>query len=76
MDGVAGVRAGSVVRMLFDYLVASGILAHNPVLSVRAPRQSVTKDKTLRSRPRKPGSCCAQSRPINWPAYAAVRCWG
>jgi site-specific recombinase XerC len=49
MDGVAGVRAGSVVRMLFDYLVASGILAHNPVLSVRAPRQSVANlpDLTL-----------------------------
>jgi site-specific recombinase XerD len=32
--------------MLFDYLVTGGILAHNPVLSLRAPRQSVTKGKT------------------------------
>jgi len=32
--------------MLFDYLVTGGILAHNPLLSLRAPRQSVTKGKT------------------------------
>jgi site-specific recombinase XerC len=36
----------AAVRMLFDYLVTGGILAHNPLLSLRAPRQSVTKGKT------------------------------
>jgi site-specific recombinase XerD len=36
----------AAVRVLFDYLVTGGILAHNPALSVRAPRQSVTKGKT------------------------------
>jgi hypothetical protein len=36
----------AAVRMLFDYLVTGGILAHNPILSVRAPQQSVTKGKT------------------------------
>jgi hypothetical protein len=39
----------AAVRMLFGYLVTGGILAHNPVLSVRAPRQSVANlpDQTL-----------------------------
>jgi site-specific recombinase XerD len=32
--------------MLFDYLVTGGILEHNPILTLRAPRQSVTKGKT------------------------------
>jgi site-specific recombinase XerD len=36
----------AAVGMLFDYLVTGGILAHNPILSVRAPRQSVMKGKT------------------------------
>jgi site-specific recombinase XerD len=36
----------AAVRMLFDYPVTGGILAHNPILSLRAPRQSVTKGKT------------------------------
>jgi integrase/recombinase XerD len=36
----------SAVRMLLDYLVTGGIIAHNPALSVRAPRQSVSKGKT------------------------------
>ena len=31
----------AAVRMLFDYLVTGGILEHNPILSLRAPRQSV-----------------------------------
>ena len=36
----------AAVRMLFDYLVTGGILEHNPILSLCAPRQSVTKGKT------------------------------
>jgi site-specific recombinase XerD len=35
----------AVMRMLFGYLMTGGILAHNPNLSLRAPRQSVTKGK-------------------------------
>jgi hypothetical protein len=30
----------AAVQMLFDYLVTGGILAHNPILSVRAPGES------------------------------------
>ena len=30
----------AAIRMLLDYLVTGGFLAHNPALSVRAPRQS------------------------------------
>lgn len=36
----------AAVRMLLDFLVSGGHLASNPALSVRAPRQSVTKGKT------------------------------
>jgi site-specific recombinase XerD len=36
----------AAIRMLLDYLAAGGFLAHNPALSVRAPRQSITKGKT------------------------------
>ena len=36
----------AAVRMLLDYLVTGGMLAHNPALSVRAPRQSTVKGKT------------------------------
>jgi integrase/recombinase XerC len=34
------------VRMLFDYLVTGGVLAANPVASVRGPRLSVRRGKT------------------------------
>jgi site-specific recombinase XerD len=36
----------AAIRMLLDYLVTGGFLAHNPALSVRAPRQSIDKGKT------------------------------
>lgn len=36
----------AAVRMLLDFLVTGGLIASNPALSVRAPRQSVTKGKT------------------------------
>jgi site-specific recombinase XerD len=36
----------AAIRVLFDYLVTGGVLAHNPALSVRAPRHSITKGKT------------------------------
>jgi hypothetical protein len=36
----------AAVRMLFDHLVTGGVLAHNPALSVKAPRQKLGKGKT------------------------------
>src|SRR5262249_20397761 len=34
------------IRMLFDHLVTGGVLEHNPALSVKAPRQKLSKGKT------------------------------
>src|SRR5262245_55447988 len=36
----------AAIRMLFNHLVTSGALKHNPALSVKAPRQKLGKGKT------------------------------
>lgn len=36
----------AAVRMLFDWLVTGGVLAHNPAASVRGPKHSVKRGKT------------------------------
>lgn len=36
----------AALRMLFDWLVSGGVLAHNPAASVRGPRYSIKRGKT------------------------------
>lgn len=54
----------AAIRMLFDYLVTGGVIRMNPASSVRGPRYSIKRGKTLCSLPRKHGNFSTQSKLI------------